>query len=179
MALHVWGMCQYETHSLGLHPRKVFFGLKKASLNKICYYSQSPCRSSSLCKQRVSAKRSSGRSLQFGRGQSGARFLAKFAVKIFRPCFAGTFRVRKFQQKLQPNTVSESTVSNTELSEFSCLHRAPGRGLSEFLSAYYLCSIANSPSSPQNSPSLPQNSVCSLFQNSALETVFRPFPNFL
>ena len=65
-----------------------------------------------------------------------------------------------------PNTVSESTVSNTELGEFSFSQRVPGRELSEFLS----------PSSLQNSPSLPQNSVSSLFQNSTLETVFRPFP---
>ena len=34
-----------------------------------------------------------------------------------------------------PNTVSESTVSNTELSEFFCSHRLPGKELSEFLSA--------------------------------------------
>ena len=45
-----------------------------------------------------------------------------------------------------PNTVSESTVSNTELSECLCPHRVPGRELSEFLSAYYLCDKANSPS---------------------------------
>ena len=45
-----------------------------------------------------------------------------------------------------PNTVSESTVSNTELSEFFCPHRVPGRELSEFLSAYHLCDKANSPS---------------------------------
>ena len=38
-------------------------------------------------------------------------------------------------------------------------HRVPGRELSEFLSAYYLCAKANSPSSLQNSPSLPKNSV--------------------
>ena len=38
-------------------------------------------------------------------------------------------------------------------------HRAPGRELSEFLSAYYLCDKENSPSFSQNSPSLPQNSV--------------------
>ena len=38
-----------------------------------------------------------------------------------------------------PNTVSGSTVSNTGLSEFLCPHRVPGRELSEFLSAYYLC----------------------------------------
>ena len=45
-----------------------------------------------------------------------------------------------------PNTVSESTVSNTELSEFFGPHRVPWRELSEFLSAYYLCAQANSPS---------------------------------
>ena len=75
-------------------------------------------------------------------------------------------------------TVSESTASNTELSEFFCPHRAPGRELSELLSAYYLCANANSPSSSQNSPSSPQNSVSvrSIFQNSTLETAFRPFP---
>ena len=33
------------------------------------------------------------------------------------------------------------------------------------------------PSFSQNSPSLPQNSVSSLFRNSTLETVFRPFPS--
>ena len=36
-----------------------------------------------------------------------------------------------------PNTVSESTVSNTELSKFFGPHQVPGRELSEFLSAYY------------------------------------------
>ena len=58
-----------------------------------------------------------------------------------------------------PNTVSESTVSDTELSGFFGPHRDPGREVSEFLSAYYLCAKANSPSFSQNSPSLPQNSV--------------------
>ena len=43
-----------------------------------------------------------------------------------------------------PNTVSESTVSNTELSEFFGAHWVPGSELSEFLSAYYLCAKANS-----------------------------------
>ena len=38
-----------------------------------------------------------------------------------------------------PNTVSESTVSNTELSEFFGPHRVPGRELSEFLLACYAC----------------------------------------
>ena len=54
-----------------------------------------------------------------------------------------------------PNTVSESTVSNTELSEFFGPHRVPGRELGEFLSAFYLCAKANSPSFFQSSPSLP------------------------
>ena len=40
-----------------------------------------------------------------------------------------------------PNTVSESTVSFGP-------HRVPGGELSEFLSAYYLCAKANSPSFP-------------------------------
>ena len=42
--------------------------------------------------------------------------------------------------------VLESTVLNTELSEFFGPHRVPGRELSELLSAYYLCVKANSPS---------------------------------
>ena len=54
-----------------------------------------------------------------------------------------------------PNTVSEITVSNTELSEFFGPHRGPGRELSELLSAYYWCAKANSPSFSQDSPSLP------------------------
>ena len=70
----------------------------------------------------------------------------------------------------------ESTVSSTELSESFGPHRVQGRELSEFLSAYYLCAKANSPSSSQNSPSSSQNSVSSLLRNSTLEIVFRPFP---
>ena len=54
-----------------------------------------------------------------------------------------------------PNTVSGSTVSNTELSEFFWAHWVPGSELSEFLSAYDLCAQVNSPSFSQNSPSLP------------------------
>ena len=75
----------------------------------------------------------------------------------------------------EPNTVSGSTVSNTELSEFFGAHWVPGSELSEFLSAYHLCAKAISPSSSQNSPSLPQDSMSSLFRNSTLETVCRPF----
>ena len=58
-----------------------------------------------------------------------------------------------------PNTVSETTVSNTELSELFGAHWVPVSELSEFVSAYYLCAKVNSPSLSQNSPSLPQNSV--------------------
>ena len=36
-----------------------------------------------------------------------------------------------------PNTVSESTVSNAELSEFLGPHQVAGKERSEFLSAYY------------------------------------------
>ena len=43
----------------------------------------------------------------------------------------------------RPNTVSEKTVSNTELSEFFGPHRVPGRELSEFLSSYCFCAKAN------------------------------------
>ena len=49
-----------------------------------------------------------------------------------------------------------------------------GGKLSEFLSAYYLCANATSPSCWQNSPSLLQNSVSSFFRNSTLEAVFCP-----
>ena len=45
-----------------------------------------------------------------------------------------------------PNTVSDSTASNTKLSEFFGAHWVPGSELSEFFSAYYLCANANSPS---------------------------------
>ena len=56
----------------------------------------------------------------------------------------------------RPDTVSESTVLNTKLSEF--------------FRPYYWCATANSPTF------FSQNSVSSLLQNSPLETVFRPFP---
>ena len=50
-----------------------------------------------------------------------------------------------FQRNLGngPNTVSESTVSNTDLSELFGPHRVLGRELSE---AHHLCPKANSPS---------------------------------
>ena len=70
-----------------------------------------------------------------------------------------------------PNTVSESTVSNTELSEFFCPHRAPGRGLSEFLSAYYCVTKRTHRVFRRTHRVCPQNSV--RLRNSTLETVFR------
>ena len=91
---------------------------------------------------------------------------------------AGAETPLNFREKFGngPNTVSGSTVSNTELSELFWAHWVQLSELSEFLSAYYLCANANSPSFLQNSPSLPQNSVSCLLRNSTLETVFRPFP---
>ena len=81
-----------------------------------------------------------------------------FVFKISSRVFHGS---RVFQCKIGsgPNTVSESTVSDTELSECFGAHCVPGSELSELLSAYYLCAKANSPSFSQNSPSLPENSV--------------------
>ena len=78
-----------------------------------------------------------------------------------------------------PNTVSESTASNTELSEFFGAHWVPGSELSKFLSAYYLCVKANSPSFAELTEFCRKTqwgSVSSLLRNSTLETVFRPFP---
>ena len=79
---------------------------------------------------------------------------------------SGTNRNKQGRLGNEPNTVSESTVSNTELSEFFGPDRVPGRELSEFRADYDLCVCvcvtANSPSLSQNSPSLPQNSPSSL-----------------
>ena len=77
-----------------------------------------------------------------------------------------------------PNTVSESMASKTELSEFFGPHRVPGRELSEFLSAFffgvkmgthwvYFTELAEFAT---------ELSEFSIFRNSTLETVFRPFP---
>ena len=71
-----------------------------------------------------------------------------------------------------PNTVSESTVSNTELSEFFCPHRVPGGELSKFLLAYYLCAKANSPSLPQNSVRLSEFFSPKQYSRNSI----RPFP---
>ena len=87
-------------------------------------------------------------------------------IKRSDPQKSETGRIRFRRVRFQtPNSVS-----------FFGPHRVPGRELSELLSPYYLCAKGNSPSFSQNSPSLAQNSVSSLFRNSTLETVFRPFP---
>ena len=81
-----------------------------------------------------------------------------------------------------PNTVSESTVSDTELSEIFGPHQVAGRELSEFLLACYLCAKANSLSFSQNSLSLPQNSVrLSEFSSPKqyASNSIPPFPRFL
>ena len=76
----------------------------------------------------------------------------------------GRIRFRRARSQT-PNTVS-----------FWLSPSSRERALSELLSAYYLCVKADSSSVSWNSPSLAQNSVSSLFGNSTLETVFRPFP---
>ena len=77
-----------------------------------------------------------------------------------------------------PNTVSESTVSNTELSEFLGPHPAPRRELSEFLSAFCLCAKANSPSLRRIHEFAAELSDLSLPNQGTLETVFHPFPKY-
>ena len=67
----------------------------------------------------------------------------------------------------RPNTVSESTVSNTELSEFFALTEFGGESSLSSSQPMILCAKANSPSFSQNSPSLPPNSVSSLLQRAA------------
>ena len=95
--------------------------------------------------------------------------------ETFQTYLSSYVPVKKSRQHFlshRPNTVSRRTVSKTELSEFCGAHWASGSELNEFL----LWANAGSPSFSRNSPSLLQNSVSSLFRNSALETVFRPFP---
>ena len=119
-----------------------------------------------LVYQRVSAERSFGRSLRCGEGAvrgevfgevfglflQGHSEQQRTSAKTSAQNSQGSAQQnwRKFSEKLHesetgPNTISESTVSNFELSEFFGPHRALGRELSEFLSAYYLCAKANSP----------------------------------
>ena len=102
----------------------------------------------------------------------GTKFPGEFCGGFFGGSFgafflSGTGRIRFRGVRFQtPNSVSFFWL--TEL-----------RGANSVSSSQpiiFLCAKADSPSFSQNSPSLPQNSVSSLFRNSTLETVFRPFP---
>ena len=72
------------------------------------------------------------------------------------------------------------TVSNTELSEFFCPHRVPGRELREFVSAFCLCGQSELTEFFRRTHRvLPQNSLrLSEFsppKTALSKTVFRPF----
>ena len=95
-----------------------------------------------------------------------AKFPCKKSRKIHRRASAGT-QGEHTSVGDRPNTVLESTVSNTELSEFFGPRRVPGTELSEFLLAYHLCA------KPTHRVFRRTRRVC---RNSTLETVFRPFP---
>ena len=102
--------------------------------------------------------------------QHGDRNREKVTYHLLPPLFCGTFEavdkrhkaktaegLDKFRGGVDPRVpLSLFFVCQTELTEF-CAELTEFAGFS------------------QNSPSLPQNSVSSLLQNSALETVFRPF----
>ena len=91
-------------------------------------------------------------------GVGGAVAIVVFVVAVLAVAATQVLNMENLGNR--PNTVSGSTVSNTKLSEFFGAHWVPGSELSEFLSAYYLCDKANSPSFfSQNSPSLPPSSV--------------------
>ena len=78
-----------------------------------------------------------------------------------------------------PSTVSESMASNTKLSEFFGV-LTELRGESSLSSYQPILGLLKKRTYrvfvAQSSPSMPQNLVSSLFQSSALETVFRPAP---
>ena len=63
-------------------------------------------------------------------------------------------------------TVSESTVPNTDLSEFKFLALTELWGESSVSSSQPMICVPNSPSFPQSPPSLAQNSASSLFRDS-------------
>ena len=80
-----------------------------------------------------------------------------------------------------PNTVSESTASNTELSEFFGPHRAPGRELSEFLSAYDLCQSEVTEffaELTEFAAELSQSSLPKQYSRNSIPPAFRPLPVF-
>ena len=69
-----------------------------------------------------------------------------FRYKILRMRFCSGCGTNSLIIGDRPNTASESTFSNTELSELFGPHRVLGRELSEFLSGYWLCAKSNLPS---------------------------------
>ena len=81
-----------------------------------------------------------------------------------------------------PNTVSESTVPKTELSEFFGAHWVPGSEFSEFLSAYDLCAQANSPSFTAEltefAVKLSEAQWVLSSETVLSKQYFRPFPHF-
>ena len=111
-------------------------------------------------------------------GQEAVSSPHNFATTHLTVCILNLFLlVTQCNFRNGPNTVSESTVSNTELSEFFGPHRV--RGANSVSWAQPIICVPKRTHRvffSQNSPSLPQNSVSSLFRNSTLETVVRPFP---
>ena len=102
-------------------------------------------------------------------GQSKSWNNKRFGADIHDPKARTSTTLRGFRKLRSEKLWAEYPFpTNTELSEFFGPHRVLGREVSEFLSAYYLCAKANSPSMSQNSPSLSQISVSSLFPNRVL-----------
>ena len=70
---------------------------------------------------------------------AASKYMGELAMSTSVPALARDLTVGD-----GPNTVSESTVSDTKLSEFVCPHRVLGRELSGFRSAYYLNFVCQS-----------------------------------
>ena len=105
------------------------------------------------------------------------RLLFMFVLQLELSSCTNLADVPNVKSETGKKTLSESTVSNTELGEFFlALTEFRGEHSASSFQPNFLCAKANSPSFWQNSPSLPQNSLSSLFRNSTLETVFHPFP---
>ena len=89
--------------------------------------------------------------------------------------FGSGYGSSSWQPSLRQLSLARFQTPSSE--SFYCAHRVPGRELSEFLSAYHFFRESELTEFLQYSPRLPQNSLSSLFRNSTLETVFRPFPS--
>ena len=102
----------------------------------------------------------------WSRGKTGKKAGREVGILVV---LSETGRIRFRRARFQtPSSVS-----------FFCPHQVLGRELSEFLSAFYLCTKANSPSLSQNSSSLPRNSVSALFRNSTLEKQYSTTVSYL